>query len=275
MPSAEMALRGPGEMPSEAGESIGGGVAGPRGAPSAEVRALGRENDYKFFIGKRLFRRAFEALAVPHLHGWVLDVGAGSAPFASRLRAARYVALERESKYRPAVVASATMLPFAACAFDGVICTEVLEHLPDPRLCLREVVRVLSLGGYVYVTAPMLWSLHYEPHDYYRFTGYGLRVLAEEVGLEVLRVEPIGGLLSFVSMRICEKLFNLAKKLGFFLPRRQRVLWAAVWVVPIAAGLGGIAALFERGRRRDVFDWVMLARKRERTMDDGPWTVDN
>ena len=255
------------KMSVEASESISGGVAPPLGVPSPEVRALGRENDYKFFIGKRLFRRAFEALAVPYLHGRVLDVGAGSALFAESLRATRYVALERETMFRPAVVASATMLPFVGGSFDGVICTEVLEHLPDPRICLREIVRVLSPGGHVYVTAPMLWSLHYEPHDYYRFTGYGLRILAEEVGLEVLRVEPIGGLFSFVSMRLCEKLFNLAKSLGFFLPRRQRVSWAALWVVPLAAGLGEIAGVLERGKRRDVFDWVMLARKKEGTPD--------
>lgn len=233
----------------------------PRGLPPPEVRARGRENDYKFFLGKRLFRRAFREIAVPALRGRVLDVGAGSAPFAELLRAERYVALERETAFRPAVVASAALLPFAADSFDGVICTEVLEHLPDPRLCLAEIRRVLVPGGTVYLTAPMLWSMHYEPHDYYRFTEYGLRHLTEEAGLAVLLVEPLGGLVSFASMRLCEKLFNLFKKLGVFLPRRHRALWAACWVVPLAAGLGGIAALVERGRRRDVFDWVLLARR--------------
>jgi SAM-dependent methyltransferase len=244
-------------------EVAGGAGGGVRGAPSAEVRALGRENDYKFYLGKRLFRRAFDAYAVPHLAGRVLDVGAGSAPFAHRLRADRYVALERETRFRPAVVGSADCLPFAGASFQGAICTEVLEHLPDPRRCLREIARILAPGGHLYVTAPMLWSLHYEPHDYYRFTGHGLRHLAEEAGFTVLAVEPLGGLLSFVSMRLCEKLFNLARKLGFFLPRRHRALWAACFVVPLAAGLGAVASLVERGKRRDVFDWVLLARKED------------
>jgi len=240
------------------------GAVSLKGAPTAAIRDLGRENEYKFFLGKRLFRRAFDAYAVPVLRGRVLDVGAGSAPFAHRLQARWYVALERETRFRPAVVGSADLLPFAEECFQGAICTEVLEHLPDPRRCLREIHRVLAPGGHLYLTAPMLWSLHYEPHDYFRFTGHGLRFLVEEAGLEVVRVEPLGGLFSFVSMRLCEKLFNLLKKLAVFLPRRHRALWAACFVVPLAVGLGGIAALVERGkRRRDVFDWVVVARKRE------------
>jgi len=221
----------------------------------------GSENEYKFFIGKRLLRRAFRRHGLPHLRGCILDLGAGASPFARYLAGQRYIALERELQFRPTVIGSATILPFAGCAFDGVICTEVLEHLRDPLVCLREVERVLRPAGYVYITAPMLWPLHYEPQDYFRFTGYGLRALTEECGLETVAVEPVGGLFSFLSMRLCEKLFNLAKKLAFFLPKRYRYLWAAAWILPLAVPLGEIARLFERGRRRDVFTWMLLARK--------------
>jgi len=74
-------------------------------------------------------------------------------------------------------------------------------------------------------------------------------------------VEPLGGLFSFLSMRLCEKLYNLARKLAFFLPKRYRYLWAAAWILPLAVLLGGVARLLEQGRRRDVFAWVLLACK--------------
>ncbi len=44
-------------------------------------------------------------------------------------------------------VADLTRLPYADAAFDAIVCGWVLEHLPDPRLGLRELARVLQPGG--------------------------------------------------------------------------------------------------------------------------------
>ena len=56
-------------------------------------------------------------------------------------------------------------LPFAAGSFDRVVCTEVLEHVPDDRALLAELVRVLRPGGVLAVSVPdelserLLWRL--------------------------------------------------------------------------------------------------------------------
>jgi ubiquinone/menaquinone biosynthesis C-methylase UbiE len=45
------------------------------------------------------------------------------------------------------VAADLTRLPYADASFDAVVCGWVLEHLPDPRVGLRELARVMQPGG--------------------------------------------------------------------------------------------------------------------------------
>lgn len=61
--------------------------------------------------------------------------------------------------------------------FDSVICTQVLEHVPNPFLAINELYRVLRPGGTLFLTVPFLNNLHMKPHDYWRFTEYSMRLL--------------------------------------------------------------------------------------------------
>ena len=53
--------------------------------------------------------------------------------------------------------ASALQLPFADDTFDKVICSEVLEHIPDYRGALQEIERVLKPGGLFCASVPRTW----------------------------------------------------------------------------------------------------------------------
>lgn len=218
-------------------------------------------NDLKFYIGKRLFRRAFRRHGKPRLSGTVLDVGSGTAPYGSELNGCRLVTVERELRFRPAVVGSAALLPFAARTFDGAICTEVLEHLPEPEACLAEIRRVLKPGGRVYVTTPMTWYLHYEPHDYFRFTPHGLKYLLEKHGFGVLVSEPIGGLAAVIVMVAFEKFYNMLFKLVFFVPKAARPGVIAPIIIPIAWVLAQVTAMLDLFGKRWIFSVCLVAQK--------------
>jgi SAM-dependent methyltransferase len=55
-------------------------------------------------------------------------------------------------------VADVTCLPFKDDYFDLVICSEVLEHIIQHRLAIREIVRVLQPGCDLVVSVPRYWT---------------------------------------------------------------------------------------------------------------------
>ena len=124
----------------------------------------------------------------------VLDMGAGAGrhAFEARRRGAHVVAFDRdlndirkagstlfameESEPLPEVGSSscvngdALSLPFADGTFDRIICSEVMEHIPDDRGAANELMRVLRRGGTIAVTVPswgpelVNWALDSEYH---------------------------------------------------------------------------------------------------------------
>ncbi len=138
----------------------------------------------------------------------VLDAGAGGAPSREPYAYSRYFAVddgrgvERWNYRGLSVSADLLRLPFRDGVFDECICTETLEHLTDPGDFLAEVSRVLCPGGRLQMTAPMSFKEHQQPHDYFRYTRYGLRLLLERAGLEVVQVEPEGGYFTYIGDKI-------------------------------------------------------------------------
>ena len=63
-------------------------------------------------------------------------------------------------------------MPFPDGAFGTIVCTEVLEHVPDPSTALAEIRRVLRPGGTLIGSVParsLVWKLRFLsstcPHD--------------------------------------------------------------------------------------------------------------
>jgi hypothetical protein len=92
----------------------------------------------------------------------------------------------------PDVLSDAAALAFADNCFDAVVCSEVLEHVPDPRRVLVECHRVLKPGGVLLITVPFLYQIHADPHDYGRYTDYFWREVLAAAGFGVVEIEKQG-----------------------------------------------------------------------------------
>ena len=103
---------------------------------------------------------ALEGMALPR----VLDVGCGGG-FLLRALAehdARPIgvdvsaqALEAASAVTGALIrADGARLPFASDSFDGVVLSEVLEHVPDPMALILEAARITRHGGVLMTSVP-------------------------------------------------------------------------------------------------------------------------
>jgi SAM-dependent methyltransferase len=70
-----------------------------------------------------------------------------------------------------AVSADTTSMPFPDNSFDKVIASEILEHVPNDRLAMAEIARILRPGGVAAITVPswlperVCWALSREYHE--------------------------------------------------------------------------------------------------------------
>ncbi len=192
-----------------------------------------------------------------------LDAGAGEARHRRYFTRGRYLALDSGAGdpqwdySRLDIRADLENLPFRASAVDTVLCMVVLEHTRSPRRVLAEFARVLKDGGSLYLVVPFLWEEHQAPHDYLRFTRYGIRMLMDGLPLRIELLRPMGGF-----FRVCAR--RCVSALGFF-----QQGWRWVLFVPLAPFLGLLLPLLlyyldrlDRGQEFSL-GWQVRATKAE------------
>jgi SAM-dependent methyltransferase len=139
---------------------------------------------------------------------YVLDAGAGEGRFKPEFAHTHYFGVDLAigddtwDYSNLDAISTLTSLPFADNTFDVALCNQVLEHVPEPYQVLAEIQRVLKPGGKLYFSAPQSWHQHQKPHDYYRYTSYGLTYLMQKAGFNIKVLEPLGGYFWFLSFQL-------------------------------------------------------------------------
>lgn len=99
-----------------------------------------------------------------------------------------------------------TAIPEADASFDAVLCSEVLEHLPDPIKAIDEFARLLKPKGKLILTAPFASLVHFAPYHYCSgFSRYWYEYHLKQRGFEIEELVPNGGWFNYCqqeSMRL-------------------------------------------------------------------------
>jgi SAM-dependent methyltransferase len=191
----------------------------------------------------------------------VLDAGAGEGQYARCFARQRYCGVDLAvgdaawDYSRLDVRADLTALPFRDGAFDAAINMVTLEHLREPGRALAEIARALAPGGRLLIAAPHEWEVHQAPHDYFRYTRYGLAYLLEKAGLETVEVRAVGGYFRLVARRLLNGLQFFTRGV-----RRLGLVPAAIVLVPPALILPFLDALDRE--RNFTAGYICTARKR-------------
>jgi len=186
---------------------------------------------------------------------FVLDAGAGDAPYKFLFDHANYesadfgkaIKIDSQTTY----VCDLKSLPVDDQRYDFVLFNQVMEHLPQPDLVLLELFRVMKPGAKMLYTAPLFFEEHMQPHDFFRYTQYGVRLLFERAGFFLEKLDWMEGFYSTV---------------GYQLNRMSRYLPA--WPAEIAPGFLGvllspllIVLRFKFAVLSMFFHWLEMKRK--------------
>jgi SAM-dependent methyltransferase len=191
----------------------------------------------------------------------VLDAGAGENKYKHHFAQQRYCGVDLAvgdatwDYSRLDALADLSALPFRDSTFDAALSIVTLEHLAEPARALTEIGRVLARGAPLLVAVPQDWETHQAPHDYFRYTRYGLRRLLEHAGFEIVEMRPHGGYFRLLARRLLNGLqfFTGGVRWLGFIP-------AAILVVPPALILPFLDGL-DRDRNFTL-GHVCLARRR-------------
>ena len=120
-----------------------------------------------------------------------LDVGCGLRPYEVLFPRGCYIGVDIEvsganvlSK-KPDYYYNGVNLPFASNSLDGVLCTQVLEHVPNPSVVITEISRVLKQNGTAIISVPFVWQEHEVPFDFTRFSVFGIVKKLEQNGFDI------------------------------------------------------------------------------------------
>lgn len=150
------------------------------------------------------------------------------------------------------LVSDIASIPSPDASFDAILCSEVLEHVPEPTHALDEFARLLNPGGKLILTAPFASLVHMAPYHYCSgFSRYWYEHHLALRGFKIVELTPNGDWFSCTEQELT--------RLGSM--ERQHGNWS--WPIAYAYSLLGVLYFKLRAEKRAedlaCFGWNCVA----------------
>ena len=199
----------------------------------------------------------------PHFKGKLLDFGCGRKPYKDLFyNVSEYIGVDIEVSGHPHIISQVDVfydgktLPFPDNHFDGIFCSEVVEHLFNREEIITELYRVLKKDGIGLFTFPFSWPEHEKPYDFARYTTFASKTIFEKAKFDVVSIKKTGDFVQVIFQYILLYLFSV-------IPLKNSKL-KQVFLIPFTILLNVSAIIFSLilPKNKDLyFNNIVLVKK--------------
>ncbi len=123
------------------------------------------------------------------------------------------------------VIGDGCRMEFKDASFDTVLNIQVLEHVFEPIVMVKEISRVLRPSGYAIFLIPQTSVMHELPAHYYNFTRPWIEQVMKRAGLSIVELKPLGGVWSSLASNLVYFFFQSFRFRGYSLVECRRNIW--------------------------------------------------
>jgi SAM-dependent methyltransferase len=141
---------------------------------------------------------------------------------------------------------------------DTIVSLSVMEHLYNPEVFLSETYRVLKDDGVFVLGVPWMWWIHEAPHDYYRYTSFGLKHLLQKAGFSEVEIIPTSGFFTTIFIKMNYFSVNFLKGSKFKV-NLLRTLFRPFWF--LSQKLAPYLDKYDKDWNKECQSYFVIAKK--------------
>ncbi len=199
----------------------------------------------------------------PLMRGSMIDFGCGLKPYKELfINVENYIGIDIENdahsheKESVDVYYDGKTIPFENEHFDSVYSSKVFGHVFNMEEILSEINRVVKTGGSALFAIPFVWDKHEIPHDFGRYTSFGIKHIIEKAGFEGLSIDKDDNSVAIIH----QLLITYLRDLMFTKNKYLNIVINLIFLAPVSI-LGIFTSFIFPKNRNLYFNNIVLAKK--------------